>query len=65
MMKGKIMEEKIRIPENGSIISLLHDFTQIIPWKSTGYGDLYREILFDGPFVAILQIGACLGDANG
>jgi len=28
---GKMMEEKMRIPENESIIPLLHDFTQIIP----------------------------------
>ena len=27
MMEGKMMEEKIRNPENGSIIPLLHDFT--------------------------------------
>jgi len=30
MMKGKMMEEKIRIPENRGIIPLLYDFTQMI-----------------------------------
>ena len=28
MMKGKMMEEKIRIPENGSPIPVLHHFAQ-------------------------------------
>ncbi|MCX6880105.1 MAG: hypothetical protein NTW21_40820 [Verrucomicrobia bacterium] len=27
MMEGKMMEEKIRIPDNGSTIPVLHDFT--------------------------------------
>jgi len=27
MIKGKMMEEKIRTPENGSIIPFFHDFT--------------------------------------
>ncbi|MCX6872738.1 MAG: hypothetical protein NTW21_02875 [Verrucomicrobia bacterium] len=27
MMEGKMMEEKIRTPDNGSTIPVLHDFT--------------------------------------
>jgi len=45
MMKGKMMEEKTRIPENGSPIPVLHHFAKYIQFKNA---DVVRFIHLRG-----------------